>query len=127
MEYNAYDELMSYFYFEFNIYIVLFIIILIGLIKEAAGYIEIKKQNNSIEMSTNDRIYTVLVSLLALIGLISGIFFQGVIMDISPKTTMILLDKSMYLFIASIIMFNLQIVFMVLRDVRIRKNRKYRL
>lgn len=124
MKYNAYDELMSYFQFEFNIYIVLFVIVLVGVIKAIVGYRQLWKLDDTKNLIINKKIYDLTISLLAILGLTNGMFFQGVISDIPLESGYVWLDKSMYLFIASIVLFNVQIIFMVLTDMRTRKLRK---
>jgi len=124
VKYNAYDELMSYFQFEFNIYIVLFVIVLVGVIKAIVGYRQLWKLDDTKNLIINKKIYDLTISLLAILGLTNGMFFQGVISDIPLESGYVWLDKSMYLFIASIVLFNVQIIFMVLTDMRTRKLRK---
>ncbi len=124
MKYNAYDELMSYFQFEFNVYIALMVIIIVGVIKAIVTYRQIIKLDDVNNLSNNKKIYDLTISLLAVLGLTNAMFFQGVISDIPLESGYVWLDKSMYLFITSIVLFNIQIVFIALTDMRIRKLRK---
>jgi len=124
VEYNAYDELMSYFQFEFNVYIVLVVIVIIGVIKSIVAYREARKLDDSDNISKSNKMYDLAVSFLAVLGLANAMFFQGVISDIPLESGYVWLGKSMYLFIAAIVLFNTQLIFMVLTDMRIRKLRK---
>ena len=124
MKYNAYDELMNYFQFQFNIYIILFIIVTLGLVKTIVEYRKIKNCDDIKEVSINKKLYDLSIGLLAILGLTSGLFFQGALSDIPLESGYKWIDKSMYLFIASIVLFNVQLIFMVLTDMRIRKIKK---
>lgn len=76
--YNALEDLMSYFHFEFNVYLVLALIVCINCINEVLHYRAIKR--NEIEAIPNT--FNLIVSLVAAIGLFNALFFQGVIGDI---------------------------------------------
>ena len=118
MNYNAYDELMSYFQFEFNLYIVLLLIIMVGTTKSIIAYRQVCKINANSKMPENSKIWDFLISLLAACGLASAMFFQGVISDISFESGYVWVDKSFYLFIAAIIFFSMQLLFLVLTDLK---------
>lgn len=118
MKYNAYDELMNYFYFEFNVYIVLTIIILVGVIREFQRYSNIKKGTYS-NINRGTRL-ELLYSLLALIGLSNGMFFQGVMTDTPMESGYQWVDRTVYLFVFAIILVCCQTIITVLGD---KKNR----
>lgn len=124
MNYNAYDELMSYFQFEFNVYRILFIIILFGLIKALMAYIKSRKLDKFKELDNKGRKYDLVISLLALIGLYNAMFFQGVIADIPLESGYVWVNKTFYLAIASHLVFCLQVLFLVLTDMKIRKTKE---
>lgn len=121
MEYNAYDELMSYFQFELNVYILLVVIILAGVIKGIVTYRESSDLRKVGNLPKNKRLYEFAVSLLAVLGLANAMFFQGVISDIPLESGIVWIDKSTFLFIAAIVLFIIQLVLMVITDMRIRK------
>lgn len=112
MNYSAYDELMIHFQFEFNVYIILSIIILIGAFRAVINYVHLRKSNDAYEM---------IISLVAFIGLSSGMYFQGVMSDIPLESGYPWVSKSFYLFIVSILLLNVQVIFKVLRDRKLSK------
>lgn len=120
MKYDAYDELMSYFNFEFNIYVLLVLIVTVGLIKTMTTYREVKKLDDAKNLPNVTKKYDVIISLLAILGLTSAMFFQGVISDIPLESGHAWVDKSMYLYIASIVLFIGQLVVMSIIDKRIK-------
>lgn len=126
MEYNAYNELMSYFQFEFNVYIVLVVIVLVGVIKSIILYGEARKKVDIIHLPKSKSIYDLTISLLAVLGLANAMFFQGIIADIPMESGYVWLDKSLGLFMATIVLFIIQLVFMLLTTTRISKLKKGR-
>ena len=122
--YNAYDELMSYFAFEFNMYIILVVIIFIGFVKSVVRYIKLRKSNEVGSFTGYSKVSDLLISLLAVVGLINGMFFQGVMSDIPMESGYVWVDKSLYLFVFAIVIINMQIIFSVLSDIKMRKLRK---
>lgn len=125
MKYNAYEELMGYFNFEFNVYILLVLIVTVGLIKTMTTYREVKKLDDAKNLPNVMKKYDVIISLLAVLGLTSAMFFQGVISDIPLESGRAWVDKSIYLYNASIILFIIQVVIMTLTDKRIKVLRDY--
>lgn len=124
MYYSAYEELISYFRFEFNIYICLLAIIIIGLVKSLLTYRQARLAQDVDDISDNNsKIYELMVSLLAIIGLMNAMFFQGVMSDIPIEAGHVWQDKTMYLFISAVVLFNIQLIFIVLSDLRIKKLR----
>lgn len=121
MAYNAYDELMAYFQFEFNVYIVLVLIIGVGLLKSVTSYIRTRKEKAVKNVSKGNNSYDLIISLLALLGLVSAMFFQGVMSDIALESGSAWVDKSSHLFVAGIVLFSVQLLFMVLSEVTIKK------
>lgn len=76
--YNALEELMSYFHFEFNVYLVLALIVCINCINEVLHYRALKR--NEIEAIPNT--FNLIASLVVGVGLFNALLFQGVISDI---------------------------------------------
>lgn len=124
MEYIAYDELMSYFQFAFNGYIALFVIVLVGLLKTLLVYTNSKKIGDIKNIHSNKNLYDLTISLLAIIGLINALFFQGVMSDIPLESGHVWINKTMYLLMGSIVLFSVQIIFIILTNIRIRKLKK---
>ena len=124
MEYNAYDELMSYFQFEINVYIMLVVIIVVGVTKSIVLYREIKGLDDNSNIPKYNKGYDFVVSFLAVLGLSNAMFFQGVISDIPLESGYVWFSKSIYLFISAIVLFNIQIFFVVITDMRIKKLEK---
>src|SRR5690625_1593352 len=80
--YDAFTELMYYFYFEYIIYCILIIITLLICIKTMFNYLSIKKNH-----STNVTVHPldIVISIFIGIALLSSMMFQGVLADISPE------------------------------------------
>ena len=124
MNYNAYEELIGYFRFEYNVYICLLAIVIIGLIKSLLAYRQARLAEGLEDIrDNNSKIYELMVSLLAIIGLMNAMFFQGVMSDIPIEAGHVWQDKTMYLFISAVVLFNIQLIFIVLSDLRIKKLR----
>lgn len=109
---NNFNELMSYFYFEFFIYSILAIIVLICTIKAIVQHISLSKnKQTSFRHGISDLIITILCGL----GLFSAILFQGVISDILSELSVIWVYK---IFALCIIVFSLFIVQVILFLIR---------
>lgn len=107
MNYSAYDELLKYFNFEFNIYIILLAIVAIGFLKTLASYRRYRNnKSQEITLSKSD----LLISILAVGGLINAMYFQGVMADIPAEIGHSWQSSTFNLFIASIILLGLHII-----------------
>lgn len=105
--YNALEELMSYFHFEFNVYLVLALIVFINCINEILHYRAIKR--NEIEAIPNT--FNLIASLVAGIGLFNALIFQAVIGDISSKYSALWFNKVFTVCIVACVAFIIQCVF----------------
>lgn len=114
MTYNAYDELMSYFQFEYNVYIGLVAIIVIGVLKSLVQYQQVRRFESVQHHIKDPKLYDLLISLIAVIAMGNAMFFQGVIADISRPSGLIWLNHFFYLFIASVVLFAIQVMFVIL-------------
>jgi divalent metal cation (Fe/Co/Zn/Cd) transporter len=121
--YSAYDELMGYFQFEFNVYLALVAIIIVGLAKALFQYRQVRQTKDPQQLHKTSPIYDLLTSIIALLGLTSAMFFQGVMSDIPLESGQTWLNHSFYLFVGGIVLFNLQLIFILLKDMTIRKYR----
>lgn len=108
--YDAFTELMYYFYFEFNIYCFLVLIVFINCIKTIQDYLYIKK-NNSTNINLSPCPYTLIVSVFAGISLYNALMFQGVLADISEKYSHIWINKIFTLSIIAFTLFIIQLYF----------------
>lgn len=99
-EYSSILELMYYFYFEFNVYIMLLIIIFINFFKAFLSYKKIHYKNKEVSISFGDAI----TSIISGIALINAIFFQGVIADISSEASSIWFKRVLAVCIISFIL-----------------------
>ncbi len=124
MNYNAYNELMSYFYFEFNVYIILTLIIILGLIKSIDTYRKLEKSSKTEPARHNGRKYNLIISTLALIGLSNAMFFHGVMLDIPMESGYVWSSKFIYLFVVAFVLFSIQLIFTVLTNMSISKSKK---
>jgi hypothetical protein len=120
MGYDAMKELMSYYYFEFNINYILLAIIVLNTIKLIKDYLSIKKniENGYFKFSTN--YFDLVISTLAILGLWSGLMFQGVLSDISIQYSNIWLTKRIVISAISIVLYITQII------LHLRFNIKYK-
>lgn len=105
MNYNAYDELMHYFQYELNVYLVLAAIVLAGTVRTLLAYFQAKKVGAKTPMN----IYTLFVSFLAIFGLANAMLFQGVMSDIPLESGQVWITKATYIFIASMVLFLIQV------------------
>ena len=121
--YSAYDELMGYFQFEFNVYLALVAIIIVGLAKAVLQYRQVRQTEDPQQLHKTSPLYDLVTSIIALLGLTSAMFFQGVMSDIPLESGQVWLNHSFYLFVGGIVLFNLQLIFILLKDMTIRKYR----
>ncbi|GAB6106700.1 hypothetical protein [Fusibacter bizertensis] len=122
MEYNALNELMSYYYFEFYVQCVLVIIMLINTIKSIKYYTESKRNMPSKEKNTVYSWFDFAVSVFVIIGMYFAIMFQGVISDISDVFSQIWFGKVLGLFVFVIALFIIQISLYLLSKKSIKRN-----
>ncbi len=107
-KYSAFEELMYYYHFDFCVYYLLALIVLVNCIKAIINFSFIKKRKTSNISSSNTDL---LVSILAGIGLGCGMFFQGALSDISHKYSEIWGRKIFILCIIAFVLFIIQFIF----------------
>lgn len=107
-KYSAFEELMYYYHFDFKVYYILSIIVLVNCIKSVIGYISSKKGKS---VNSYSSIIDLFITVLAGIGLGFGMIFQGVLSDISNKYFEIWGNKLLVLCVASLLLFIIQLVF----------------
>ncbi|NLJ99562.1 MAG: hypothetical protein GX320_09945 [Tissierellia bacterium] len=107
-KYSAFEELMHYYHWDFYVYYTLLAIVFINLIKSMASFISAKRGKVSGIISGYTDLF---VSILAGLGLICGMFFQGVLSDISSEHSVIWGKKMFLLFIVAFILFIFQVIF----------------
>ncbi|NEU05703.1 hypothetical protein [Clostridium senegalense] len=114
MEYNTLKDIMSYFYFEFNINYVLGAIMLVNTIKIIKDYTSIRKSNSEIFHNIKSSYYDLIISSFVMIGLYNGVMFQGVIADISSEYSQLWITKMMIVGIVSFVLFIIQLIFFMM-------------
>lgn len=107
-KYSAFEELMHYYHFDFKVYYILFIIVLVNCIKSVINYISFKKRK---VLNNYSNIIDLFISVLAGIGLGYGMIFQGVLSDISNKYFEIWGNKLFVLCVISLLLFIGQSIF----------------
>ncbi len=117
-EYSSILELMHYFYFEFNVYIILLMIIVINFMKIFLEYRKSLQHNGDISIHSTDMI----TSLLCVIAMGNALYLQGVISDISNEASEIWFHRVFVICIVSFILFVLQCY--IYRYSRLNKIRK---
>jgi uncharacterized membrane protein YjfL (UPF0719 family) len=109
-KYSAFEELMYYYHFEFFVYYLLVLIVFLNSIKAIAKYNSIKRcKVSNISLGYAD----LLISIIAGVGLGSGMFFQGILSDISSRYFKIWGNKMFVLCIVAFILFIVQLIFTV--------------
>lgn len=116
--YSAFEEIMNYYHLDFKVYYILAIIVLINALKVIIDFVTIKK--GKVPKCYSSPIDLV-VSILAGIGLAYGLFFQGVLSDISSKYSEVWGSKIFFLCLISFILFIIQVIFTL--KVRNSKNK----
>ena len=106
-EYSSILEFMNYFYFEFNIYIILLIIIIINCFKSFKSYRQFIKNN----MNESYQFSDLLISIFCEIAFANAIMLQGVIADISKESSEFWFNKVFTISVISFIFFIIQIYF----------------
>lgn len=106
--YSAFEELMYYYHFDFKVYYILSIIVLVNCIKSVINYISSKKGK---VVNTYYSVIDLFITVLAGIGLGFGMIFQGVLSDISSKYSGIWANKLFFLCVVSLLLFIVQLIF----------------
>lgn len=106
-EYSSILELMHYFYFEFNIYILLLAIVFIHFFKVIIQYKNLIQKKNKISISIH--FSDMIVSALCVLAMGNALMLQGVISDISSEAGEIWLNKVLIVFVLTAILFISQI------------------
>ena len=105
-KYSAFEELMYYYHWDFYVYYILVIILLVNCVKAIVNFIAIRKcKASDITLSFTDLI----ISSLAGMGLMCGVFFQGILSDISSKYSKIWWNEMFVLCIAAFVLFIVQV------------------
>lgn len=107
-KYSAFEELMYYYHFHFNVYYLLALIVFVNCIKAIVSFVYANKRKASNISSSN---MDLLISILVGIGLGYGMIFQGVMSDISQKYSHIWGNKIFVLCIISFVLFIVQLIF----------------
>ena len=110
-KYSAFEELMSYYNLNFYAYLILMSIVLVNCIKGIIGYYNIKNGKIS---KINSSIFDILTSVLSGYGLFMGLYFHGVISDISDKHSTLWTDKMLIISIVSFALFIIQLIIFIL-------------
>lgn len=120
--YSAFEELMSYYNLNFYVYFILMSIVLVNCIKALMDYINIKNGRRS---KVKSGIFDIITSILSGYGLFTGLFFHGVLADISDKYSKIWTNKLLIISIVTFILFIIQLTFMGLgKRKKVRYERK---
>ncbi|MCT4634045.1 MAG: hypothetical protein N4A76_15155 [Firmicutes bacterium] len=115
MEYSAFNEMMSYFSYEFNIYIVLAVIMIVGAVKAIIQYIRCLRSPEKAKVGIFSDIFDIVISILVIFALSNAAVFQGVLSDIPVESGHVWLNKLAILIVVSALVFAVQLVFMVFR------------
>ncbi|MDR7857846.1 hypothetical protein [Tissierella sp.] len=110
-KYSAFEELMSYYNLNFYAYLILMSIVLVNCIKAIFGYYNIKNGKIS---KINSSIFDILTSVLSGFGLFMGLYFHGVIADISDKHSALWTDKMLIISIVAFVLFLIQLAIFAL-------------
>lgn len=115
-QYNSLLELMHYFYFEFNIYIILLIIIAINCFKSIIGYKQFMNNNENESFHYSD----IIISIFCELAFFNALMLQGVVADISRQVSEQWFNKVFAVSIISFLLFIIQIYFIC----RLSKDKK---
>lgn len=107
-KYSAFEELMHYYHISFNVYYILVLIVLVNCIKAIVIFYSLKKQRVSNVFSSNTDL---LLSMLAGMGLGTGVAFNGVFADMSSKYFKLWGSKMFVLCLVALILFIIQFIF----------------
>lgn len=106
--YSPFTELMSYFYFNFNVYYVLLSILALNVLRTITGFYS--NCNGPKPISG----YDFLISILVGIGLLDALYFQGVLSDISNIESDKWFGKMFAVCFAALILFSVQVVLSII-------------
>lgn len=106
-EYSSILEFMHYFYFEFNIYIILLIIMIINCLKVFKSYRRFISKNINESYHFSD----IIISIFCEIAFANAIMLQGVIADISGEASELWFNKVFAISVLSFLVFIVQIYF----------------
>jgi hypothetical protein len=104
--YDAFQEFMHYFHVEFNVYIVLLLIVAINCLKVIVMTNRVMPMNRQNTFGNFDMV----TSLLACFGLFFAMIVQGIISDISLVYSQLWLGKTAGLMILALCLFCFQLV-----------------
>lgn len=108
---DAFRELMSYFSIQFNIYVILLLIFLINCVKVVLRYYSAKKDAACRSPRSNSVYgYDLIITFLALAGLVYAYFFQGILADIASEQSHLWNGKVSFVCIAVVILAIVQFV-----------------
>lgn len=108
-EYSSILELMHYFYFEFNIYVILLIIVIVNCFKAIRSYKQVIKNNLNKSFHLSD----IMVSILCEIALGNALMLQGVVADISAEASELWFNKIFIISVVSFVVFIVQVCFTI--------------
>lgn len=116
MPYNPIKELMSYFYFEFNIYLILLGLVALMAFKAMVEYGQMQKNDVKPQHNRGNALFDLAVSILAIIGLCNAMMFQGVLSDLPYTYTRVWTSHSWTLLFGAAIFLIIQIIFLSLKS-----------
>lgn len=118
-EYSPILELMHNFHFEFNVYIILLIIVIINCLKTIIKYKGFIKHNKEAFLSVSDIVSSVLCE----VAFVNILIMQGIISDISIMASTLWINKVFIIIFLSVVTFCIQI-FYTIRLVKLDKEPK---
>lgn len=107
-KYSAFEELMHYYHISFNVYYVLVLMVLINCIRAIVYYYSLKKQRTA---NFSSGYIDLLLSMLAGMGLATGLFFSGIFADMSSKYFKIWGHRIIILCVVALVIFIIQVIF----------------
>lgn len=118
IDYNKFTELMSYFHFVLNIYYVLITILVFNASKTIVSFYMSRDEYKIAN------IYDLIISALVGFALANGLFFHGVLSDISTVESDKWFGKVFVISLTAVILFIIQVVFTIL-SIKKSKKSKY--
>jgi di/tricarboxylate transporter len=109
-KYSAFEELMYYYHVEFFVYYLLVLIVFLNCFKAIVKFNSIKRHKVS---NISLGYFDLFISMIAGMGLGTGMFFQGILSDISSKYFKIWGNKMFALCVVAFILFIVQLIFTV--------------
>lgn len=104
--YNTLLEMMDYFYIEYNIYCILFMIIIVNCGIAIKVYLNVKIKNSNLYF---DCISPVIISTLCILALCHAYFFQAILADVSPAVSEMWYGKVTTILLISCFLFMVQL------------------